>query len=163
MHIETEGKKYFDMLLKTREATIRKMDDEYAREEELDKFLTSSKFVNEFCSVISKHFKGTSDWRVMRNDEFSDNTVCVISFAQEYDPIIEYSPDDMPDTSVTIIYCPEETKIETMIGNDNVFILDFMKGHQCRCKCASLYKNVNQKMYSLVIDSIQTAVSNLNL
>lgn len=74
MHIEVEGKKYFDRVIKTIEATIRKMDNGYARDEALDKFLTSSKFVNEFCGVISTHFKGMSDWRIMRDEDLTDST-----------------------------------------------------------------------------------------
>ena len=163
MHIEVEGKKYFDRLIKTREASIRKMTKGYARDEALDKFLTSSKFVNEFCGVISTHFKGMSDWRIMRDEELTDSTACAISFVQETDPSIEYSPDDMPTDSVMILYCPEETHIEVLIGNDSIFNLDFTKGHECHCKCAALYKNVNQKMYSIVLDSIKKAVGNLNI
>lgn len=164
MHIEVEGRKYLDKIILSTEKEIKKKykNNKVVRNEELDKLSTSTIFLNEFCKVVSKNFICGSDWRIMRDTDVTDGTACAISFINENVPDKEYSPDNMPENSMTILYCPEEAYIEIIIGNDSVFILRFEPEHKCQCKCASLYKEKNNEMYTIILNSIKIACNNLD-
>lgn len=166
MHIEVEGRKYLDKIILSTEAGIKKKykNNKDVRNDELDKLSTSTRFLNEFCKVVSKNFNAASDWRIMRDTDLTDGTACVISFVNNSDNDFdkEYSPDNMPENSVSILYCPEEAYVEILIGNDSVFAMRFEPGNTCQCKCASLYKEKNNEMYTMILNSIKIACNNLN-
>ena len=158
MQIEVVGRKYLDKLIDTIASELKKTNNYDA----LDKLSTSILFLDEFCKDVSKHFIACSDWRIMRDEDLTKSTACAISFTNDMNPDVEYSPDNMPEDSITILYCPEEAYFEVFIGNDTIFIISFEKGHKCRCKCAALYKNKNNEMYTMVLDSIMAACNAIN-
>lgn len=164
MHIETEGFEYLEKIIDATKADIQKKYENNKDEcnEELLKLTATTSLLGEMWKNISSHFISSSDWRIMRDDEITDGTVCAISFVNECDPEEGYSPDDMPEDSVTMIYCPEHSVFEFMIGNSSIIRLHVKGVNGYLIEYNSEYEIENEELYKSIVDSITEATNTVD-